>query len=759
MATVAEALAQALAMHRAGDLPGAEQIYRQIVAAAPQFADAWHLLGVVEHQAGRHTVALEHIGHAIALKPADAIFRSNRGLVYQALGRQEESLASLEEAIRLQPDYVDALNNLAAAMTERHRPAEAIAYVERVLRLQPNHAQAFYNLGVALGQQGKWDEALRAYRRAIEIDPNMPAVYNNLGNALRQLSRTGEAVEFLQHAAKLNPQRAEILNNLGLALLDVGRLDEAQAALQQAVQLQPDLAHAHNNLANVFCERLMGSEAIAAYRRAIECQPTYAEAHSNLGATLLQCGRLDDAVASLREAVRLQPNFAPAHCNLGTVLKEQMHLDDALDCFRRAMKLDPQCVEAHSSLLYSLTMSTSVNAEQLFIEHCKWGELHAQLPKDNPPHFNSRDPDRPLRIGYVSPDFRMHPVAMFIEPVLRHHDRSRYETILYAEVPAPDEVSTRLRELADGWRNTCGLSHAALARQIRDDQIDILVELAGHTHRTRLLTMALKPAPVQMSYLGYPNTSGVPAIDYRISDAVADPVGGPRRHTEALIRLPHSFCCFSPPLSAPDVSPLPALATGRLTFGSLHNLAKVNVQVLDLWSKVLLALPNSRLLIVRDTLHGSMANFIRDEFTRRGIAEDRVELRHQLPAGQHLPLYGEIDVALDVFPWSGHTTSCESLWMGVPMLTLYGARHASRLVSSVMSAVGLNDWIARTRDEFVEIAVQQSQDLDRLARLRSGLREQMRQSPLCDGAAFARDLESLYREIWRKWCEQRNGDN
>jgi len=429
-----------------------------------------------------------------------------------------------------------------------------------------------------------------------------------------------------------------------------------------------------------------------------------------------------------------------------------MRLDEALSCYRRAMELDPKCVEAHSSWLYSLTMSCSINADQLFVEHRKWGELHALLPAHVPPHANSRDPGRPLRIGYVSPDFRKHPVAMFIDPVLRHHDRASYETILYAEVPSPDEVSARLHESVAGWRSTCGLSHAALAQQIRDDGIDILVELAGHTHRTRLLTLAIKPAPVQVTYLGYPNTSGVPAIDYRITDAVADPPGEPRRYTEELIRLPHSFCCFTPPLPAPEVSPLPALATGRVTFGSLHNLAKVNVQVLDLWSQVLRALPNSRLLIIRDTLHGSMADFIRGEFARRGLSSDRVELRHELPGGQHLPVYDEIDVALDVFPWSGHTTSCESLWMGVPMLTLYGDRHAGRLVSSVMSAVGLPGWIARTPHQFVEIAASQTRDLAHLAKLRRGLREQMVESPLCDGAAFARDLESLYREIWCKWC-------
>jgi protein O-GlcNAc transferase len=752
MPTIAEALALALATHQAGDLPRAEQMYRQILAAAPQLADAWHLLGVVEHQSGQHSAALERISHAIALNPTDAVFHSNLGLVYQALDRPDKALASLQEAIRLQPNYVDALNNVAAAMNTRNRPAEAIGYAERALRLQPSYAQAHYNLGVALGLQGKWDESIQAYLQAIELQPGMAAAYNNLGNAVREQGNTAEAIAYLQRAAQLDPNRAEILNNLGLALLHAGRLDEAVASLQQAVRLQPDLAQAHNNLANVYREKLMGSEAIAGYQKAIECQPTFFEAYNNLGATLLQCGRLDDAVGCLRQAVRLQPDFAPAHCNLGTVLKEQMRLEEALDCFRRALELDPQCVEAHSSYLYSLTMSCAIDADSLFAEHRKWGQMHAPLPAHVSPHANSRDRDRPLRIGYVSPDFRKHPVAMFIEPVLRHHDRARYETILYAEVPAPDEVSDRLRELAAGWRNTCGLSSTAMAQLIREDGIDILVELAGHTHRTRLLTLALKPAPVQVTYLGYPNTSGVPAIDYRITDAVADPPGEPRRHTEELIRLPNSFCCFTPPLSAPDVSPLPALTKGRVTFGSMHNLAKVNAKVLDLWSQLLTGLPDSRLLIIRDTLHGSMADFIRDEFARRGLSSDRVELRHQLPGGKHLPLYDEIDVALDVLPWSGHTTSCESLWMGVPMLTLYGDRHAGRLVSSVMSAVGLQDWIARTPAEFVEIAVKQTRDLDRLAQLRRGLREQMVRSPLCDGAAFARDLESLYRQMWQRWC-------
>jgi predicted O-linked N-acetylglucosamine transferase (SPINDLY family) len=359
-------------------------------------------------------------------------------------------------------------------------------------------------------------------------------------------------------------------------------------------------------------------------------------------------------------------------------------------------------------------------------------------------------PDRCLRVGYVSPDLRGHPVAFFLEPILAHHDRACIEGFCYAEVAAPDAITARLKSLAHGWRSTCGLSDAQVADLVRRDRIDILVDLAGHTRRHRLGAFARRPAPVQVTYLGYPCTTGLTAIDYLLTDAIADPPGEPPWSTEEPFRLPGGFCCYTPLADAPEVSPSPALRSGVVTFGSLHKPAKLNAAVLDLWADLLLGLPSARLLLIRSNLKGGLRERIHGHFTGRGVAAERVELSDAVEGGSHLRAYHDIDVLLDVFPWCGHTTACEALWMGVPAITLLGDRHAARMTASVLSMVGLHDLIARTPAEYLAVAARLAGDVGQLARLRAELRERMRTSRLCDGAAWTRDLDAAYREMWRR---------
>jgi protein O-GlcNAc transferase len=346
-------------------------------------------------------------------------------------------------------------------------------------------------------------------------------------------------------------------------------------------------------------------------------------------------------------------------------------------------------------------------------------------------------------------------VAYFLLPILAHHDPARVETVCYAEVdPAEaDEMTARLRGLAHAWRPTFCQRAGAVADQVRADGIDVLVDLAGHTRHNRLDVFALKPAPVQVTYLGYPNTTGLAAVDYRLTDAVADPPGEPARHSEEVVRLPAGFCCYAPPDGAPDVTPLPARRNGRVTFGVFHHLAKLNAGVLDLWGAILRALPEARLLMARDTLTGSTKEAFARRFAERGVSGDRVELRHVTPkALRHLDLYAEVDIALDPFPWTGHTTACESAWMGVPVVTLRGDRHAGRMVVSVLTQLGLPELIGDTPEQYLAAAVRLAGDVEGLDRLRAGLRGRMWESPLCDGRGFTRGLEEAYRRMWRRWC-------
>jgi predicted O-linked N-acetylglucosamine transferase (SPINDLY family) len=552
---------------------------------------------------------------------------------------------------------------------------------------------------------------------------------------------------------KTDPQALALLGSARLARGDAAGAAEA---LQQVAQRQPDSAEVLNNLAVALARLGRHDEAVACLRRALAARPDWAELCLNLGNIHKDQGLLDEAISAHTDAVRLRPGDAEAHNLLGGALAIQGRLADARRHFEEALRLQPRYAVAHSNLLLALNYDPEIEPAELLAEHRLWGRLHGPGLTPLPDHANEPDPERRLRVGYVSPDFRRHAAARFIEPIFASHDPAQVAVYAYAEVPAPDAVTDRLRGRAAGWRSTCGQSDAQVADQVRADGIDLLVDLAGHSASNRLGVFAHQPAPVQVSYLGYPNTTGLATIGHRVTDAVCDPPGEPARHTEALVRLPGCFCCYAPPEDAPSEAPLPALARGHVTFGSLHHLAKLNGAVLDLWCAVLRAVPSARLLVFRNTLRGSPEQRLRREFLDRGIEASRVELRHEAgPGRDYLDVYADVDVLLDTLPWSGHATTCEALWMGVPVLTLLGGRHAGRMSASVLAAAGLAECVAKTPEDYVALASRWAGDMGRLAALRAGLREQVRRSPLCDGRAFTTELEAVYRQLWRRWCAGR----
>jgi protein O-GlcNAc transferase len=722
MSTIAEALSVALQHHQKGDLQRAESIYRQILQADPSQAVALHFLGVIAHQVGRNDVAVDLIRQSLAIDPFNEGFHCNLGMAYQAQGKVNEATASYREALRLKPDYFDAHNNLANVLAEQGKMDEATAGYQRALAINPNCAEAHSNLGVALQRLGKLDEAETHCRKAVRLKADSPEARLNLGNI--QTAR--------------------------------GRLEEAALNYQEAIRAKPDYALAHNNLGGTLQLQGKLDQAVTSYRKALECNPNYAEAHGNLATAMQVQGNLDEAEAHLRQALVFQPGLAATHNNLGGVLQLQGKFDEALMCFREALRLNPGDASAFSNILLCMNYDPKTAAEDLFKEHRAWGDRYGNVPGAGPAANHDRNPTRRLKVGYVSPDLTWHPIAHFLQPILANHDPSRVEAICYSEVSAPDAMTARLKTLSRGWHSITGLNDAEVANLVRADGIDILVDLAGHTAKSRLRFFALQPAPVQVTYLGYPYTTGLPTMHYRLTDAVADPPGEPTSHTEELIRLPHGFCCYTPPSTAPDVAPLPALKAGFVTFGSLHALHRLNPAVLDLWSEVLRAAPTARLLVFRHSLQGKMKENLHRQLTERGIDPARIELRSAYAKDSsnspYLGVYHDVDISLDTFPWSGHTTACESLWMGVPVITLRGTRHAGRMVASVLTQIGLPELIADTPQQYVEKAAQLAQDLDRMTQLRGELRDRMRNSPLCDGKGFTRGLEAAYREMWQKWC-------
>jgi len=652
-------------------------------------------------------------------KLADAHF--NLGNSLRKLGKLNEASASYQQALRLKPDHVQAQTNLGGILMEQGRLEEAAAHFQEALRVKPDCAEAFTNLGNVLSRQDKPDEAINSYRQAVQLKPNVAEGWFNLGIALKRQDRLDEAIVCFRQALQLKPNYAEACNNLGNALTHPDQLDEAITWYQEAIRFKPSYEVAYLNWGNVLVRQNKLDEAARCYRRALDLKPDYAAAHNTLGGVLLQQGQMAGALAHIQQALRLQPDLTTAQ----TIL---------LFC----MNYDPQA-----------------NPDVVFAEHRHWGRL--QEPASAPPkHVNVPDPERLLRVGYVSPDFRFHPVTRYFEPVLASHDPQQVEVFCYAQGSFSDAVTSRLQKLAPNWRWTSRLTDAQVAERIRGDKIDILVDLAGHTANSRLCVFAHKPAPVQATWLGYLNTTGLTSVDYRLTDDVLDPPGQPVRDTEELVRLPGGMCCFAPPVDAPAVTPLPALGRGHLTFGSLHSLFKLNSRVFDLWSEVLKAVPTARLLMFRHTLTGTAHEYVHRQFTDRGIAGERLDLRKGSSAPGNLGIFGEIDLTLDAFPCTGGVTTCESLWMGVPVVSLRGLRPAARNSAALLTRVGMADWVALTPEQYVALAVRHASDLDRLAQLRAQLRDRVR-TTLCDAKSFTQMLEEAYRTMWRRWCNQRTG--
>lgn len=677
----------------------------------------------------------------------------NAALGHHRAGRLAPAADLYRQVLAVEPANTDALHSLGVLAYQDGQPAQAEALIRQALARAPDQPDMLNNLGTVLRDQGRIEEAMVCHHRAIKSRPEFAEAHSNLGNALRDYGRIEEAACCYQRALALKPELAEAHLNYGNVLRSLGRLSEAIASYRQALALRPDLADAHNNLGTACKDLGLWDEALASYRRALALNPRSPTALYNVANVLNEQDRLEEAAALFRQAIALKPDLAEAHLNLGNVLKNQGRLLEAIECFRTAVTVRPDYSGAHSNLLFTLNYMDGVTPQQIHAAHRQFHTLHAEaLARFIRPHANTPDPGRRLKIGYISPDFRTHACAYFLEPLLAHHDRREVEVYAYAEVARPDAMTGRLRGLTDHWRSTVGMSDEQVAETIRADGIDVLVDLAGHTANSRLLVLARKPAPVQLTYLGYPATTGLDTMDYRLTDAHAEPPGmSERYYTERLVRLPHSLWCYQPFADMPEVASLPALTNGHLTFGSFNNFAKIGPRVIDLWAQVLAAVPDSRLIMIC-VPEGETQQRLIAQFAARGVAADRLTLHGRLPRGDYLALHQRVDVALDPFPCNGGTTTCDALWMGLPVIALIGDTFLSRAGLSLLAAAGLREFAAATPRDYLAVAVNLAGRIDALAALRVGLRERLCRSPLMDAPAFAHDVEAAYRGMWRQWC-------
>lgn len=543
------------------------------------------------------------------------------------------------------------------------------------------------------------------------------------------------------------------------ALRMQGRSNVAIGYYRTALTIQPELVSAYNGLSLALIECGQNEAALSALHKAIALKPDYAIAYNNLGTALKTLGRLDEAIVAFQTSRKLRPQAALVHNNLGTALKDRGQLSDAIASFRQAIRLDPTAVTAHSNLLYTMYFHPDYSGRAIYEEHMRWNEQHAKsLTVHALPHTNDRSPDRRLRIGYVSPDFRHHVQAHFTLPVIQEHHRREYQIYCYANTRQPDDVTVHFSNLADGWRTIANLSDEQVAHVIRGDGIDVLVDLTMHMAGARPLIFARKPSPVQVTWLAYPGTTGMSAMDYRLSDPHLDPPGLCEDHyCETTVRLPETFWCYAPMADEPHVSPLPALQHGRITFCCLNNFCKINERVLKLWARVMHKVTPSHLMIL--TPPGDHRKRLLDVLGKSGIAASRIAFFEARPRPAYLSLYQQADIALDTFPANGHTTTMDALWMGLPVVTLAGETAISRGAKSILHNLGRPEWVANDESGYVKKVFALAADLSALASLRAQLREQLQRSPILDAPRFTRHLEHAYRTMWQSWCASLQKDH
>lgn len=787
-ASVEQMFQQALGHHQAGRLTEAEAIYRKVLARNASNAEALHLLGCVAGQLRRLDEAIDLIGRAVKVAPGRAQFYGNLGLFLRAAGRRNEAIECYqrvlalegdnqddawcqlgtlsveagdlaraaecyEHATRINPAHFDAWNNLAGVRWRMGCLTESAAACNRALSINPNAAHAHGNLGNILLSQGKIDEAIQSFERAIHLNPNLAAAHNDLGNAWWQQGKLDAAEACYQRALALNPSYAGAHNNLGNVYLKRGQIDTAVQCLERAVAIKPNYVEALYNLGNALMQKGQTEQAIASYGRALELLPDYVLARRGLGVALWDKGLLDEAIAQIDRALDLQPHYVEALNDLGNAWKDAGDIERAISCYRRAIEINPSFLAAHDNIMYTLPFHPASTRQALFEEATRWNERHAShFEAVAGAHDNDRSPDRRLRVAYISPNLSRHPVGRFMLPLLARHDRAAVEVTCYTDSAAADEITAQLKTHADRWRCIGDMSDGAVADMIRRDQIDILVDLAMHMGRNRMLVFARKPAPVQVTYLAYAGGTGVRAIDYRLTDRYLDPDPAyDQFYLEHSYRLPVSYWCYQAP-EADKVAPLPAACNGHITFGCLNNFAKVSPRALETWMTLLRDVPDSRLLL--HAHHGSHRDRVLKHFDEHGLRGDQIEFVPLTSQDQYLTTYHRIDIALDPFPYTGGTTTCDALWMGVPVVTLAGRTAVGRSGVSILTNAGLPELIAGTPEQYVEIAASLASNSAELAQLRATLRQRMETSPVMDAGRFARDIESAYRTMWRTWCGQ-----
>ncbi|MBF0379932.1 MAG: tetratricopeptide repeat protein [Magnetococcales bacterium] len=635
----------------------------------------------------------------------------------RALRRKQQKLAKKNSKSKAVHNSRDAeaqrLLDKGVALHKSGDLAQAIEWYEKVLVINPRHTMALSNIGLVAKDQGKLDYAVSCYKKALSINPKLSGVYNNLGLAQKEQGEHSQAVASYQKAIAIEPELGVAYNNLGLALTEEGRYEEAASC----------------------------------YHKLIELQPNFAEAYNNLGLTLKEQFKPDEAEAYFKKALSLKPTFVGAYNNLGQVLKDQGKLQEAITSFQQALLINPRYAKAHSNLLFTISYYAMWDESETLKQHMQWDKIHGQLGGQNLyQHKADNDKDKILNIGYVSADFKRHPVAVFLQHILQSHDKKRFKIFCYSGVVSPDRITAKFKSSADVWHEVFGWGEKKLAQQIFNDKIDILIDLTGHTANNRLKAFTFKPSPIQATYLGYCNTTGLQAMDYWLTDSVLTPDNSSDKSVETTVPLPGCWVCYQPE-NRVDVALIKREPDSGVVFGSFNQISKLNDDVVKLWSDILSQVASSKLLLKSKYLNSSNAQkAVIKQFAQYAIDPSRLIL--QQSTKDYMQQYGLVDIALDPFPRTGGATTCDALWMGVPVITLAGKRVIQRQGASILTAIGKTDWIATNKEEYVNKAVELAQQGVRSGEKRVELHNIVASSDLCDSAKFITNLEVTYRKMW-----------
>ncbi|MEE9302338.1 MAG: tetratricopeptide repeat protein [Thiotrichaceae bacterium] len=634
---------------------------------------------------------------------------------------------------------------------------------KQVIQANPAHIDALHLSGVIAYEQENYDSAIGLINKALENAPQIPAFHYSIGNAYYAKQDLTQAIRHFQQAVKFKPGYIEAHWKLGLALQQQGALNPAIHHYLEVIRLIPDsqaanFAGVHYNLGLAFTVQNASEKAVHHYQQLMRLNPSHIEGLENLGILLHQSGRYEESVTCYEQALRINPKNSTVYANFGNTLQAQGESEKALVYFKKGIEFaqKDERLLLYQYYLFGLQYNESVTPEKILEESCQWGdEVRSFCAPVYTTHSNTPDPNRRLRIGYLSPDFQNHSVAFFANALLTARNHKEFEIVCFAEISQPDTVTNQFQRLVDAWHFTSGIPDKQLAELIYSEKIDILVDpWAGHTKGNRLLTFAYRPAPLQITL--YQTTTGLECMDYRITDSYLDPPDENGANREPLLRLPHSIFCFSPPPEAPAVGSLPCIRNDHITFGSFNNPAKYNPSMLSVWRNILLGIPRSRLILKNSAFQSNtVRNFVLSHFKAAGIADDRIEFIYYSPFRKdHLEKYNGVDIALDPFPYNGTTTTAEALWMGVPVIVLKGGKNFSRTSQSFLAILGLADLTANTPTEYISTAIKLANNTQQLTKLRQSLRQNMKNSPLCDQVNYMHALEKLYRKIWRRWCEQ-----